>query len=563
MQSRALRASGTGVLVGVLAAGLLLGTGGSAGADPTASKVPTVAAASRYDGQKLRWTPCLSRAELPGLPAAYYRLECATMIVPRDWNAPTSGADVRIKVSRLKSTKVKKAGMLFTNPGGPGADGADLPLLMISAQRKKLMAGQDIYGMDVRGTGGSTNLSCGGVTNLTVDPRVRTASNIDLILDSAELTAKACDVAGGALRPYVTTAQTVQDVDLLRRLAGQKTVNWLGFSAGTWMGAYYATTFPKHAGHMVFDSNVEFTGTWQTAVSRQALGFQRRFEKDFAPWVAKYHNVYGLGATPKAVLASYERLRARMTPDTPVEDAVTLDDVIAGTMYAKAMFPDAAAALSDLNGFLRAQSAGRYRTAAKLSASVKQRVAALDRDGLRPFSSDASSAVFMAVTCQDTPWTVNRDTLVASSAQLGAKNPLIGWSTLNQPCAFWKRSTTTAANLIRPTGRGVPEVLMVQSVHDPATPMEGAKEAEEHFAGARMLTVKGEGDHGLYAGGNSCVDRKVDAFILEGKLPAKDVTCLGTAMPDPGFSPMRAAGVPGSAVTNPLLALRQISELVH
>ncbi len=32
------------------------------------------------------------------------------------------------------------------------------------------------------------------------------------------------------------------------------------------------------------------------------------------------------------------------------------------------------------------------------------------------------------------------------------------------------------------------------------------------------------------------MDRKVDAFILEGKLPAKDVTCLGTAMPDPGFS---------------------------
>ena len=77
-----------------------------------------------------------------------------------------------------------------------------------------------------------------------------------------------------------------------------------------------------------------------------------------------------------------------------------------------------------------------------------------------------------------------------------------------------------------------------------------------------MLTVTGEGDHGLYAGGNVCVDRKVDNFLVSGELPAKSATCKGTAMPDPDYASMRAARAPGRN-TNPLLALRRISELVH
>jgi pimeloyl-ACP methyl ester carboxylesterase len=565
MQSRPVRRAGTGVLISAIAGGLLLGSSAAAGAQPVRLTPQELtpqetAAVDRYDSQKLSWQPCLSPQDLPGLPAAYYRLECATMLAPRDWAVPQAGVDLRIKVSRLMSTAPGHPGMLFSNPGGPGAEGVDLPLLLVSAERKKLMASQDVYGMDVRGTGGSSNLTCGGVQDLTVDPRVRTPATVDLLLDAADLTAQACAVAGADLLPYVTTAQTVQDVDLLRRLAGHPKVNWLGFSAGTWLGAHYATMFPDRAGHLVFDSNVQFTGTWQAAFDLQPMGFQRRFESDFAPWVAKWNSVYGLGPTPEAVIASYERLRARMTPDAPVEDAVVLDEVILSTMYAKAMFPDAAAALAELSGYLRAQSSGKFRTAARYAAKARQRVASIGRTGLpKTFSGDAASSVFLAVTCQDTPWTGNRASLAASSAEAGQKYPLLGYATIDQPCSFWDRPVGTS--LVTPTGQGLPPVLMVQSEHDPATPIEGARIAASNFAGARLLTVTGEGDHGLYAGGNACVDRKVDGFIIDGKLPAEGATCKGTAMPDPGYGMMRMSGVP-KRNTNPLLALRQISEMV-
>ncbi|GAB3241302.1 alpha/beta hydrolase [Kineosporia babensis] len=558
MQSRVFRRAGTCVLISAVAGSILLGAPPAAQAvkDP----VRAAEAIGRYDTQQLTWKPCLDKAELPGLPAVYYRLECATMLAPRDWNVPQAGADLRIKVSRLKSVKAKNPAMLFTNPGGPGAEGAEFPFLLVSANRKKLLSTQDVYGMDVRGTGGSSNLTCGGVSDLTVDPRVRTEANIGLMLDAAELTAKACEVAGGDLRKYVTTAQTVQDVDLLRRLAGQEKVNWLGFSSGTWLGAHYATAFPQRAGRMVFDSNVEFTSTWQEAFNRQPLGFQRRFESDFATWMAKYHSVYGLGTTKKAVLASYEKLRSQMTPDAPVEDAATLDDIVASTLYAKVMFPDAAAVLMDLKNYVRAQSSGKFRTADKLAYKVRQRVTAIRRTGMRrTFSGDAASTTFLAVTCQDTAWTSGRDALVTASAEAGAKNPLIGWSTISQPCAFWKRPEE--AKLPVPNGKDLPPVLMVQSEHDPATPIEGAQAAAAGFAGARLLTVKGEGDHGIYAGGNACVDKKVEKFLTTGKLPAAGATCKGTAAPKPGYGLSQASVLTGRT-TNPLLAWRRIRELL-
>ena len=127
-----------------------------------------------------------------------------------------------------------------------------------------------------------------------------------------------------------------------------------------------------------------------------------------------------------------------------------------------------------------------------------------------------------------------------------------------------------------PTGVGLPPVLMVQSDHDPATPIEGARRAASRFAGARLLTVTGEGDHGLYAGGNACVNKAVERFVGSGTLPAEGATCAGRPLPKPDrstfqaragsyrvrtadASPSRAAlPVPG---TNPLVALRLLAAL--
>jgi pimeloyl-ACP methyl ester carboxylesterase len=556
----------TGAVAGHHPVGSEPGTTTLRGSDPVFASVLSTALsprAARYRAQELSWRGCIDRKLEPGLPVDYYRLQCSTLTAPLNWADPNGGGQVEIAVSRLKASISPAVGVLFTNPGGPGAAGVGLPLLFVSDARKALLRSQDIYGIDVRGTGDSSNVTCGGTPSRLLDPRERSTENLALLLDSAELTARACDVAGGQLIDYVTTEQTVRDLELLRAVVQAPKLNWLGFSAGTWLGAQYATAFPERVGNMVLDSNVDFTGSWQAALQLQPMGFERRFTADFLPWVAKYQVTYRLGGSPAAVQASYERIRAGLRSDVPIDSAVTLDQLIAGSLYSKGLFPLAGSVLAELNDFLLAQRSANLRAMSRSRAQVSAAIPLLRR-GTMSFAGDAEAAAFLAVTCNDTAWTGGRAGLVEASARLGATAPLLGWAAVEQPCAFWNRPT---ANTPVPTGVGVPAVLMVQSEHDPATPIEGARAAAAGFAGARLLTVTGEGDHGLYAGGNSCVNKAVERFIVHGLLPAEGATCAGRALPKPDQSTFRAqAGnrraaalpIPG---TNPLVALRLLAAL--
>ena len=68
---------------------------------------------------------------------------------------------------------------------------------------------------------------------------------------------------------------------------------------------------------------------------------------------------------------------------------------------------------------------------------------------------------------------------------------------------------------------------MVQSVRDPATPLAGAQRAHAGFANSRLLTVQDEGDHGIYGFGNDCVSDVVESYLVDGVVPARDLSCPG------------------------------------
>jgi hypothetical protein len=164
--------------------------------------------------------------------------------------------------------------------------------------------------------------------------------------------------------------------------------------------------------------------------------------------------------------------------------------------------------------------------------------------GTMPLAPDAVPATFNAITCNDTPWRGDRATLVADSERMGTAYPLTGWYAISTSCVFWDRPPV---ELKAPTGVGSPPVLMVQTERDPATPMEGARRAAIGFAGARLLSVVGDGDHGTYAlRGNRCVDAKVEAYLVDGVAPAEGATCPGLPIPPPvpvaGDSPDREGG---------------------
>ncbi|SFR12134.1 alpha/beta hydrolase fold [Lentzea waywayandensis] len=462
--------------------------------------------------QRIQWQKCFDPGT-PGLPPGGERLECGSFTAPMDWNNPRNGKTITIAVSRLTPKNGTAKQTIFTNPGGPGGPGLTIPLIYLD--RPKLSENAEIIGIDVRGTGASNNVTCGGYdAERLTDPRDRGKANLDLLYGSIELHAKFCQTRSGEFGRYVTTDQTVKDLDLLRQVLGKNKVSWLGYSGGSWMGAYYATYFPKTLDKIVLDSNVEFTAPWQDSFDDWGMGFERRFRVDFLPWVAKYDSVYHLGKTGEEVRQSYERTRAKLneqpvTRPEGVYNGVQLDFLLRGTLYVKDGFEIGAQIFAELAG----------TAPARLKAQATY--------------PDAQNATAYSILCNDTKFKGDRKFLEREAAVNGAKWPLVGYYQVAAPCAFWDRPNV---QLKQPNGIGVPTTLMVQSVRDPATPLEGAQRAHRNFKNSVMLTVENEGDHGIYGFGNDCVNDIVESYFIDGVTPAKDLTCQGVPLPAPGES---------------------------
>lgn len=525
-------------IAGTLLAGMTPAFAGQEGYGRTTQPLNSTHIPAQYANQKLDWHKCAVGSELPTPPPAGAEdIECATFLTPRNWYQPNAKIDLTIAVSRLKAAKDATASVIV-NPGGPGAPGRNFPARL--RNQTKLREHQEVVGFDPRGTGKSTNITCGGAigTGSDLDPRDRRKENLNLILDATKYAANSCQVKSGELGPLINTDQTVRDIDLLRVLLGRDKINWAGYSAGTWMGAHYAQQFPTRAGRFLLDSAVEFTTTWQKSFDWQPLGFERRWRQDFLPWMAKYDKLYHFGTAGEAARQTYEQVRYALTqspvtlPDGSNVSANGLDSFIASQIYGKRNFPSLANYLVNVRTLTQGGASQQAKAAAARQVSAED--TATEAIGPQPLmvpsDGDSYDASFWSIPCNEGPWIGNRQTAIKQSQKfIDQQLPLLGAGWLIQPCIFWNHPPVPLPVL---DGKGVPSLLIVESEHDPATPIEGAKRAHKAFAGSRMITVTGEGDHGIYAAGNAAVDKVVEDFLVDGIVP-NDQSLPGVALPVP------------------------------
>jgi len=496
---------------------------------PASSALPGEPEPQRLAPQKIAWKKCFQQSPSPDFPD-FARLQCAKIKVPLDWKKP-NGKKITVAVSRLPARRQVK-GTVFTNPGGPGVAGLLLPLSFIAADRARLLDSMDIIGIDVRGTGYSTLASCKAVYGPYVEARNRSAANTKRLLNVGKKLAKSCQNSGNKKLPskYVTTAQTVYDLEWLRRnLTASdgtkvKKIHWIGYSGGTWLGAHYARRWPKSTGRFVLDSVVDFTSNWDVTFNAQPKGFQKRFEQ-FARWAARYNAVFELGGSQKAVVNRYERIRAAISKRGRIRVEytdgrsewfypATVDNHISRMLYSKLEFPNLAQDLSAL-------------TSLTLNAQARVRVRPLTRP-VGPITGE--DPTFINITCNDTPAKRTPAQHAAFTKKNGARYPLTGYGAITDPCVHWKRPSGQL-KIRRPAGKGLPKLLLIQSVLDPATPYGGAVRAHKNYKNSRLITVKNEGDHALYAAGNPCVDNVVERYLVDGVFPKRDGTCQGTPLP--------------------------------
>nr|WP_052477540.1 alpha/beta hydrolase [Kibdelosporangium sp. MJ126-NF4] len=429
-------------------------------------------------------------------------LECTTVTVPVDYSRP-NGPTIDVAVSRKKASGQRR-GVLLLNPGGPGNAGLDMPLEVGGP----LAGSYDLIGFDPRGTGHSAPLDC-GLTDEQRDP-VRIfgmpAPNGDIAESVAysRQVAKQCFERHGRVMPHITTANTARDMDRIRIALGEKKISYFGVSYGTYLGAVYTALFPQNTDRVVLDSVVDPKGIWQKMFNSWGPGAEESFT-DFAGWAARRDTTYGLGDTSNEVRGTYLALAQRLDAKPALHyDGRSLRSHARSVLYQESSYPE-------LAGLLQSIKQGTFTPPP-------------------PLRFDASFAsTWWGVVCNDARWPRNVaqyqwDVLVARQ-----KYPVTNGMSANiWPCAFWP---TPVEPTVRISDHG-PNVLLVQNLRDPATPLGGARSMRSVMGDrSRLITADNAGHGVLRTTNNPCVLEPVMGYLLDGVMPQRDIAC-GTSLQD-------------------------------
>ncbi|SDY89879.1 TAP-like protein [Amycolatopsis xylanica] len=474
--------------------------------------------ATEAQAASLDWEPCEGSA-LNGL-------ECATLTVPMDYRSP-SGAHLSIALSRHQATDPKRRrGVLFTNPGGPGGAGLQLP---IDYADQPIGQVYDIIGMDPRGVGRSTRLAC-LISSWRPDlPSRPSDTDLPVFTAVARDSEEQCQRGGGQLRQHITTMNTARDLDRARAALGERKINYLGVSYGTWLGAVYGEMFPQRLDRSVLDSALDPLKTWHEQDDDILTTIEANFTR-WATWAANRNATFKLGTTPREVRASVDKVAeaVKAKPVAGFRDISLFDENVGVSTRYRPLWKEFGEtmrqALDEIAG-AEPDTASRGRI---------DRVVSAQRDDIKA----TRNGVFQTVTCE-WDWPSNVEGYYADMRKARDHFPYGNTVSYMAPTNCTFRSFTPEP--LPKIGRArYPLGLVLQSDGDTNTPYVNGEVMAETL-GSALVSVAGEGTHGQYANvpdpitgfpaANPCVDDAVNTYLLDGVLPASRLTCQSTNPP--------------------------------
>ncbi len=466
-----------------------------------------------YYVQQLDWTPCEKG------------FQCATVKAPMDWSQP-GGDDIHLALIMHRATGTR-LGSLFTDPGGPGASGYEFVRDQMSNFSDSLQQHYDVVGWDPRGVGRSSAVTCFtdpkdmddfvyGIakSNPVTQPQQWIAES-----DAAgKKFADACTANTGELLQYIDTASTVHDLDLLRSVVGDPKLDYLGFSYGTDIGSAYIDEFPSRTGRIVLDGVTDPELSLFDMSLQQSKGFENAFEHYLTQCRPKFGSdcpfTGDLQTDLSTVRALYDQLDAHpvKAPDGRYMDAGVLDTAMNMALYDESYW-------QYLNVLFSEVEQGQTHAAFILADAYFER----NTDGT--YANNMTEA-FLAIYCVDYPVETDLSVLADEEAQFKAATPYTYRYSPPHPdnvCAQWPYHYLGGPKHAL-SGAGAAPFLVVDTTGDPATPYEWGEKVAESMPSAHLVTNNGEG-HTAYGPDNACIQRVVDAFLVDGTVPASDPQC--------------------------------------
>lgn len=519
---------------------------------------------SIYENQTLAWQACPQNVrdylgeKVVELDKFGDRARCAFMRAPLDYNDPMKG-EIRVALLRVMAEDPgRRLGTILFNPGGPGADGLNLSVILgsiwanvdtsdpVKALYKEMSRRYDLIGFSPRGTGFSTNLVCPSDESLKFEATVAvdfSQENIDNILYNCRIIADNC--RRNPQTPYMNSETTARDMDLIRHMTGDSKLNYMGFSYGTWLGTWYAGLFPHRVGKMLLIGTADITRPLNDVLLVQGMGQQRTLDQALVPYAARHNDLFSLGSTEEAVKQAYLSLKtmpghllaatARLLPISKSEKANDLllylrtaqriqeyiaanpsaDEVTVETWINTAQFVS--------EPVLNQQARAHALEVSKLYFSKL-------RHETESANLKGEDALKWAVMCNDSGSSYSADTWISANRDIVDIYPFYGGYWVQNACVYWGAPTVR-----RPTAEMVASagnILMLQSELDPWTTLEGANKTFETLPNTRMILIQNEYSHSLVPPyGQECVDRPVAEYFLYETIPADRLTkCAGNPL---------------------------------
>lgn len=458
---------------------------------------------SGYYAQEIDWKSCRQD------------FQCATLAVPIDYRKLSTGT-FEIALLKYEARTSKKLGSLIVNPGGPGGSGVDYAYAAEYIFSPAILDRYDIVGFDPRGVSRSAPIRCLTDkeldTNNNSDSRPDNEAEFQQILQDTKKYVERCKDKNKHLTSY-STANVARDLDLLREALGDRQLNYMGKSYGTYLGTLYAYFFTEKVGRVVLDGAVDPSISNFQQILTQAVGFDQAFNS-FADDCNKRKNCT-LPKDKDAAIAEMQRLlnEAANKPFPTKKSERTLSESMMVLGTASAMY-DSQTGWPQLRRAISEAQKSYGDTFLKLADEYTGR----QNDGSYPNNEFDSGAV---IDCLDfnEPRTVQQ--IRRDAKAFKAKAPLFGpyLAYGGITCKFFNQDSEVT---IEPMTTANP-VVVIGTTGDPATPYEWAQGLNKLLTNSRLISLTGEGHTGQ-GQGNACIDDQIDDFYLTGKAPTTS-TC--------------------------------------
>lgn len=448
---------------------------------------------------ELVWTPC---EDVPDT-------ECAWLAVPVDPDRP-DGPAITLRLGRVPALDpAQRRGALLLIPGGPGA-GIQEMLAGAWGMRDAHHVDEfrqyyDVVTFDPRGIGQSTPVRCDPDLLPAVSPpldRAPTAAEFAALAATNAAFYESCFTATGDLMAHLSVIDTAADIEQIRQALGQDAgLTAYAGSYGTAYAAAYLEQYGDRVEALVLDGVVDHSIDMPTFMTRNVLSAQDAFDR-FARWCAQEASCALHGEDVGAVF----------------------DEVIALAPITKTLVPQLLAAGSDpMSGWpVLAQMLAEVRDGTPATLDALTNVAALRSTAADPWVVAGKNGLFPGVLCASFGPQTDYEVIRAAGEAVAIQAPRFAWKFWDATplahgtagigdCVGWPLEATNSPHLLEV--EALPNVLVANPTHDPATPLSNALSVWLQIPQARLLIADVDGHQSLLL--SECAYQAMASFLTD------------------------------------------------